>query len=60
MAPLKLEGIVLKAEWHWGSDSSVGGYLLGEPGFPCAWGFVDNDCMFFPHLVGGLLLGDYE
>jgi hypothetical protein len=30
--PLKVESIVLKAAWHWGSDSSVVNDLLGEPG----------------------------
>jgi len=28
----KVESIVLKAAWHWGSDSSVINNLLGEPG----------------------------
>jgi len=27
-----VEGIVLKAAWHWGSDSSVINDPLGEPG----------------------------
>jgi hypothetical protein len=30
--PLKVEGIVLKAAWHWVSDSSVVNDPLGEPG----------------------------
>jgi len=29
----KVEGIVLKAAWHWGSDSSVVNDPLGEPHF---------------------------
>jgi len=28
----KVEGIVLKAAWHWGSDISVVNDCLGEPG----------------------------
>jgi len=28
----KVEGIVLKAAWHWGSDSIVVKDPLGEPG----------------------------
>jgi hypothetical protein len=28
----KVEGIVLKAAWHWGRDSSVVNDPLGEPG----------------------------
>jgi len=28
----KVEGIILKAAWHWGSDSSVENNPLGEPG----------------------------
>ena len=28
----KVEGIVLKTEWHWGTDSSVVNNSLGEPG----------------------------
>jgi hypothetical protein len=32
----KVEGFVLKAAWHWGSDSSVVNDPLGEPGrTPC-------------------------
>jgi len=62
----KVEGIVLKAAWQWGSDSSVND-PLGElgctplyEGFPSTWGSVDSDCMFFPHFVRGLLLGDSD
>jgi len=49
----KVEGILLKAEWHWGSDSSVINDILGEPGctplyvgLPSAWGSVDSDYVF--------------
>ena len=48
-----VEGIVLKAAWHWGRDSSVINDL-GEPGhtpvyvgLPSAWGSMDVDLMFF-------------
>jgi hypothetical protein len=58
---------VLKAAWLWGSDSSVVNDPLGEPGctplyvgLRSAWGSVDEDCMFFPHFVGGLLFGDSD
>ena len=47
----KVEGIVLKEAWHWGSNSSVVNDPLGEPGstayfagLPSAWGSVDGDC----------------
>jgi len=51
----KMEGIVLKAAWHWGRDSSIVNDPLGEPGrtplyvgLPSAWGSVDGDHMLFP------------
>jgi hypothetical protein len=50
----KVEGIVLKAAWHWGSDSDVINDPLGEQGhtplyvgLPSAWGSVDGELMFF-------------
>jgi len=53
----KVEGIVLRAAWQWGSDSSVVNDLLGEPGrtplyvgLLSAWGSVDGDLMFIPTL----------
>ena len=53
----KLEGIVPRAAWHWGRDSSVINDLLEEPGhtplyvsFPSAWGSMEGDRMFFPIL----------
>jgi hypothetical protein len=56
----KVEGIVLKATWHRGSDSSIANDPLGEPGLtplyvdlPSAWGSVDGDLMSSPHFVGG-------
>jgi hypothetical protein len=62
----KVEGIVLKAAWHWGSDSVVND-PLGEPGhtplyvgLPSKWGSVDGDLIFFPFFVGGLLIGDSD
>jgi hypothetical protein len=61
----KVEGIVLKDAWHWGSDSSVVNDPLGEPGHALlyvglvsTWGSLDNDHMFSPPFVGGLLYGD--
>ena len=58
----KVEGIVLKAAWHWSSDSSAVNGPLGEPGrialyvgLPPAWGSVDGDRMFSPSFVGELL-----
>jgi hypothetical protein len=46
----KEEGVMLKAAWHWGSDSSVVNETLREPGrtqlyvgLPSAWGSVDGD-----------------
>ena len=60
----KVEGIVLRAAWHWGRDSSVINNPLGEPGctplylrLPSAWGRVDGDVMFFPHIEEGSFLG---
>jgi hypothetical protein len=55
----KVEGIVLKAAWRWGSDCSVVNNPLGEPGctplyvrLPSTWGSMDCDQMFsvFPFL----------
>jgi len=37
----KVEGIMLRAAWHWGRDSSVIKDPVGEIGS------VDNDLMFF-------------
>ena len=58
----KVGGIMLKAAWHWGSDSSVVNNSFGEPchtplyvGLPSAWSSVDVDRMFFPHFLGELL-----
>jgi hypothetical protein len=51
----KVEDIVLKAAWHWGSNSSVINDPLGEPGctpmytgLPSVCGSVEGDCMFSP------------
>ena len=51
----KVEGIVLKAAWHWGSDSSVANDPLGEPGhtplyigLPSTWDSMNNNQMFSP------------
>jgi len=58
----KVERIMLKAAWHWGSDSSIINNTLGEPGhtplyvgLPSTWGSMDGDLMFSPHFVGGVL-----
>ena len=58
----KVEGIVPKAAWHWGSDSSVVNNPFGEPchtqlyvGLLSAWASVDGDRMFFTHFLGELL-----
>jgi hypothetical protein len=65
--PAKVQGILLKAAWHWGRDSSVVNDSLGEPGrtplyagLPSTWGSVDGDHMFSPHFVEGLLFGDSD
>jgi len=48
--PAKVEGIVLRAAWHWGRDCSVLNNPLGESGYtplyvglPSMWGSVDSD-----------------
>jgi len=53
----KVEGIMSRAAWHWGRDSSNVNDPLGEPGciplyvgFPSARDSVDSDLMFFPTL----------
>jgi hypothetical protein len=58
---------VLKAAWHWGSDSSVINDPLGEPGrtplyvgFLTLWGSVDSDCILSPFLWEGSLIWDSE
>jgi hypothetical protein len=58
---------MLKAAWHWGSDSSVINDNLGEPGctllyvsLPSTWGSVDGDHMFSLHIIEGLLSGDSD
>jgi hypothetical protein len=51
----KVEGIVPRAAWHWGRDSSVVNDTLGEPGrtplyvgLLSDWGSMDGDLMFLP------------
>ena len=53
----KVEGIVPRAAWHWGRDSSVVNNSLGEQGrtplyvgLLSVWGSMDSDLMFFPIL----------
>jgi len=61
----KVEGIVLKAAWYWGSDGSVVNGPLGERcrtplyvGLMSTWGSVDGDRMFSPFSWEGSLTGD--
>jgi len=58
----KVESIVLKAAWHWGSDSNVVNDPLGESGrtplyvgLPSTCGSVDGDHIISPSYVGELL-----
>jgi hypothetical protein len=53
----KVEGIVPRAAWHCGRESSVVNDPLGEPGrtplyvdLPSTWGSVEVGFMFFPIL----------
>jgi hypothetical protein len=59
--------IMLKAAWHWGSDSSVINDPLGEPvhtplyvGLLFAWGSVDSDRMFSLFSLEGSLTGNSD
>jgi len=61
----KVEGIMLKAAWHWGRDCIVLNDPVGElgrsplyVGLPSMWDSVDGDLIFFPFFVGGLLIRD--
>ena len=58
----KVEVIVLKSAWHWGSDSGVVNNPPGEPGSTplyvgllSAWGSMEGDCIFCLYFVGELL-----
>ena len=61
----KVEGILPKAAWHWGRDSSVVNDTLGEPGCTplyvsllSTWGSVDGERMFSPFFLwAGSVLG---
>jgi hypothetical protein len=60
----KVEGIVLKAAWHWGDSSFING-PLGEPGsttfyvgLPATWGSMDGDLMFSLFWGEGSLTGE--
>jgi lipid-binding SYLF domain-containing protein len=62
-----VDGTVLMAAWHWGSDSSVTNDPVGEPGctalyagLPTAWVSVDSDCIFSLFSLEGSLIGDYD
>jgi len=55
----KVEGIMLKAAWHWGRDCSVINNSLGEPGrtplyvgLPFMWGSVDDVFLWEGSLLG--------
>jgi hypothetical protein len=57
---------VLKAAWHWGSDSSVVNDPLGEPGstpfyvgLPSTGGSMDGDHMISPFSWEGSVAGDF-
>jgi len=63
----KVEGIILKTAWRWGSDSCVVNDPLGEKGhtplyvgLPYAWGSVDGDQMYSPLSWEGSLNGDSD
>jgi len=64
----KVDGIVLKAAWHWGSDCSVvKNNPLGEPGstplysLPSTWGSVDGVTVCFSRFSWeGSLIGDCD
>jgi len=58
----KVEGTVLKAVWHWGSDCSAVHDLLGKPcctpsyvALLSTWGSMDGDRMFSSFFMGRLL-----
>jgi hypothetical protein len=60
----KVEGIMLKAAWHWGSDSSVVTIPLGNQAAPhCMYAFHPRGALwmvtkcFFLFFMGGLLIG---
>ena len=57
--PAKVEGIVLKAAWHWGCNRSVVNGPLGVSGrtslyvgLPSAWDSMDDDHIFSPLFWG--------
>jgi hypothetical protein len=63
----KVEGIMLKAAWHWSRDCSVINDPLGESshtqlyvGLLSTWGSVDGDQIFSPLFVGVLHIGDSD
>ena len=63
--PVKVKGIMLKAAWHWDSDSSVVNDPLGELGHSplyvgllSMWGSMDGDRMLSPLSMEGSLNGD--
>jgi hypothetical protein len=62
----KVEGIMPKSAWHWGSDSSDVNDPLGEQGhiplyvsLPSSWGCLDSDYVF-PPFHGRVPFGDCD
>jgi len=63
----KVERTVLKAAWHWGSDSSIVNNPFGEPGRTLLyagllfkWGSINGDLMFYPFSWEGLISRDSD
>jgi hypothetical protein len=63
----KVDGIVLKAAWHWSSDCSVKNNPLRKPGrtplygLPSALGSVDGVTIYFSRFSWeGSLIGDSD
>jgi hypothetical protein len=57
----KVEGILPKTAWHWGTNSRVVNDPFGELGFallcvglPSALGSVDGEFLFYPCFMGEL------
>jgi hypothetical protein len=62
----KVEGIMLKAAWHWDSEQCLN-HPLGEPGctplylgLASVWGSMDSDHMFSSFLWEDSLDGDSD
>jgi hypothetical protein len=64
---VKVEGILLKAAWHWVNDSRVVNDLVGESGHTplyvgllSVWGSKIGEKMFCPFSWEGSLIGYYD